>query len=138
MGNSHSVQKINFEYMQEEINSKNSYIISTLPIEKQDCLIQGTLKPDREVELLNSNLKSNTSIRLIVYAMNACDESLATKCHQLLQLGFTNLHVYAGGLFEWLLLQDIYGEELFPTTMTCGDHLKFKGNKSNRLLLLNK
>ena len=70
--------------------------------------------------------------------MNACDESLATKCHQLLQLGFTNLHVYAGGLFEWLLLQDIYGEELFPTTMTCGDHLKFKGNKSNRLLLLNK
>ena len=115
MGNSHSVQKINFEYMQEEINSNNSYIISTLPIEKQDCLIQGTLNPDREVELLNSNLKSNTSIRLVVYAMNACDESLAIKCHQLLKLGFTNLMytvVYLNGYF-W----DIYGEELFPTTI---------------------
>ena len=138
MGNSHSVQKINFEYMQEEINDNSSYIISTLPIDRQDCLIQGTLAPDREVDILNTNLKSNTSIKLIVYAMNACDESLAIKCHQLLKLGFTNLYVYAGGLFEWLLLQDIYGEELFPTTMTCSDHLKFKGNKSNRLLLVNK
>tara|TARA_Y100001958_G_scaffold157301_1_gene152034 strand:- start:1332 stop:1748 length:417 start_codon:yes stop_codon:yes gene_type:complete len=138
MGNNHSVQKINFEYMQEEINDNRSYIISTLPIDKQECLILGTLTPDREVEILNANLKSNTSIKLIVYAMNACDESLAIKCHQLLKLGFSNLYVYAGGLFEWLLLQDIYGEELFPTTMICSDHLKFKGNKSNRLLLVNK
>jgi hypothetical protein len=31
-----------------------------------------------------------------------------------------------GGIFEWLLLQDIYGKELFPTTKKEADLLKFK------------
>jgi hypothetical protein len=31
-----------------------------------------------------------------------------------------------GGLFEWLMLQDIYGKELFPTTKKELDLLKFK------------
>lgn len=136
MGNSQSIQKINFEYMQDEIKNNTSYIISTLPDDCQECLIQGTLTPSREVEILNSNLKTNKELKLIIYAMNACDESLATKCRQLLKLGYTNLHVYAGGLFEWLLLQDIYGDELFPTSSLCQDHLKYKGNKNNKLLLL--
>ena len=136
MGNSQSIQKINFEYMQDEIKNNTSYIISTLPDDCQECLIQGTLMPSREVEILNSNLKTNKELKLIIYAMNACDESLATKCRQLLKLGYTNLHVYAGGLFEWLLLQDIYGVELFPTSSPCQDHLKYKGNKNNKLLLL--
>lgn len=138
MGNSQSIQKINYEYLQDEIKNQNSFIISTLPLEKQTCLIKGTLSPEREVEVLNEHLKTNTSLKLIIYAMNACDESISIKCHQLLKLGYTNLHVYMGGLFEWLLLQDIYGEDMFPTTTFCQDHLKFKGNKSNKLLLLQK
>lgn len=138
MGNSQSIKKINFEYMQDEIILNTSYIISTLPIDQQECLIKGTLNPSKEVEVLNENLKTNTSLKLIVYAMNSCDETLATKCHQLLKLGYTNLYVYAGGLFEWLLLQDIYGSEMFPTTTFCRDHLKYKGNKSNNLILSNK
>lgn len=138
MGNSQSIQKINFEYMQDEIKNNSSYIISTMPTDKQECLIKGTLTPAREVEILNQYLKTNTSLKLIVYAMNACDDSLASKCQQLLKLGYTNLYVYAGGLFEWLLLQDIYGADMFPTTILCRDHLKFKGNKSNTLLLLQK
>ena len=58
MGNSQSIQKINFEYMQDEIKMNSSYIISTLPMECQECLIQGTLTPTREVEILNNNLKN--------------------------------------------------------------------------------
>lgn len=138
MGNSQSIEKINFEYMQNEINKQDSYIISTLPIDLQSCLIKNTLTPTKEVELLNAKLQKSTSIKLIVYAMNSCDETLATKCHQLLKLGYTNLYVYTGGLFEWLLLQDIYGIDMFPTTSFCLDHLKYKGNKSNKLLLLDK
>jgi len=30
-------------------------------------------------------------------------------------------------LFEWLLLQDIYGQDDFSTTKNELDHLKFKG-----------
>jgi len=34
--------------------------------------------------------------------------------------------MYTGGLFEWLLLQDIYGKTEFPTTTNIIDLLKYK------------
>ena len=37
------------------------------------------------------------------------------KYDQLIGLGFVNVFIYPGGLFEWLLLQDIYGYDNFPT-----------------------
>jgi len=136
MGNSQLIKKVNFEYIQSELNNNDSFIINTLPIEKQDCLITGTLTPHREIEILNHYLKKNSNIKLIVYAENSSDESLSTKCHQLLKLGYTNILVYPGGLFEWLLLQDIYGDELFPTTSACRDHLKYKGRKNADLMMM--
>ena len=51
------------------------------------------------------------------------------KYNQLMQLGFKNVYIYPGGLFEWLLLQDIYGNELFPTTNEEKDLLKYKSPK---------
>ncbi len=136
MGNSQLIKKVNFEYIQSELNNNDSFIINTLPIEKQECLITGTLTPRREIEILNHYLKKNSNIKLIVYAENSSDESLSTKCHQLLKLGYTNILVYPGGLFEWLLLQDIYGDELFPTTSACRDHLKYKGRKNADLMMM--
>jgi hypothetical protein len=68
--------------------------------------------------------------------MNACDESIVVKYNQLNKLGFTNIHVYVGGLFEWMLLQDIYGEDMFKTTKKELDILKFKGTSKMNLLLL--
>ena len=35
------------------------------------------------------------------------------KYRQLVDLGFSNVYIYTGGLFEWLLLQDIYGSTNF-------------------------
>lgn len=136
MGNSQLIKKVNFEYIQSELNNNDSFIINTLPIEKQECLITGTLTPHREIEILNHYLKKNSNIKLIVYAENSSDESLSTKCRQLLKLGYTNILVYPGGLFEWLLLQDIYGDELFPTTSACRDHLKYKGRKNADLMMM--
>ena len=46
-----------------------------------------------------------------------------TKHKQLSELGFTNVSLYVGGMFEWLLLQDIYCEENFPTTQKESDIL---------------
>lgn len=136
MGNSQSIVKINYEYVQNEIKYKRSIIINTLPITNQSCLIHGTIPAVNEEELLNRYLKTNRSIQIIIYGMNSCDESIAKKYNQLVKLGFLNIYIYVGGLFEWLLLQEIYGEELFPTTTYCKDHLKYKGAApKNRLML---
>ena len=70
--------------------------------------------------------------------MNASDETIVRKYNQLTSLGLINVVIYPGGLFEWLLLQDIFGNEDFPTTKKELDILKYKGNKlGNRLMLTN-
>ena len=61
--------------------------------------------------------------------LNSNDEKIYTKYNQLTSLGFYNVFIYTGGLFEWLLLQDIYGVKDFPTTKKELDLLKYKPNK---------
>ena len=68
--------------------------------------------------------------------MNSSDETCAKKCEQLLKLGFYHIYIYGGGLFEWLLLQDIYGAELFPTTALKVDFLKYKGRQKFNVKML--
>jgi len=49
-----------------------------------------------------------------------------------------NIYIYPGGIFEWLCLQDIYGDELFPTTKKELDILKYKPrSKLNNLYITN-
>ena len=66
-------------------------------------------------------------INIVIYGENCTDSKVIEKYNQLYKLGLTNLYVYIGGLFEWLLLQDIYGDEEFPTTSKIVDILKYKG-----------
>jgi hypothetical protein len=135
MGQSHSFQKINFEDMQ--IALKRGYIIiSTLESSNQRCLIENTIPSESEVDLVNANLKTNKDIYIIIYGENSTDITPSTKYKQLLDLGFINVQVYGGGLFEWLLLQDIYGAEEFPTNISEIDILKFKGKSHLNIALL--
>lgn len=130
MGLNQSVNKLNFEGVQNIINNNTTkgrfIIISTLDINDQECLIKNTLDPNKEVEILNS--KENNNINILIYGKNCSDSKVLIKYNQLYKLGFVNLYIYIGGLFEWLLLQDIYGEEEFPTTNKILDILKYKGN----------
>ena len=48
------------------------------------------------------------------------------KYSKLVKIGVEQVYIYKGGLFEWMLLQDIYGEELFKTTSKIQDILKYK------------
>ena len=64
--------------------------------------------------------------KIIVYGKNNNDDKLFNKYQQLIGLGFTNVHIYIGGIFEWLLLQEVYGNEQFPTTSSELDILKYK------------
>ena len=136
MGNTNSTNYINFEDMQASINNKEYIIINTLLSHQQQCLIRGTISMTSEEEILNSYLKSNRNVRIIVYGMNSTDPNVTKKYEQLLGLGFLHVFIYSGGLFEWLLLQDIYGKELFPTTTNERDILKFKGRQHFNVRLL--
>ena len=126
MGNTFSkVNRMNFEDIQEAIKNKNDYIlINTLPASEQNILIMNTVKADDEIRVVETAIKAKKII--IIYGRNNSDQSIFDKYTQILRLGHTKLYLYMGGIFEWLLLQDIYGEELFPTTSKELDLLKFK------------
>ena len=126
MGNTTSIKKIGFEDMKYVIkNKKKNYVmINTLAITEQECLIPGTISVNDEEAFINRHLNKNISI--IIYGKNANDDSIFKKYEQLLKLGFNSVFVYTGGIFEWLLLQDIYGKDEFPTTSEELDILKYR------------
>ena len=82
---------------------------------------------NKEEAIINKYLMQDKSVNIIVYDKNANAPNLMKKHDQLLSLGFPNVFIYPGGLFEWLCLQDIYGFDSFPTTKKELDILKFKG-----------
>jgi len=131
MGNNQSINKLNYESMQNIINNNTSktnfLIINTLANDNQNCLIKNTIPANKEADQLNDKLNNDKNVNIVIYGENSCDDSIVKKYNQLYKLGFMNLYVYIGGLFEWLLLQDIYGDEEFPTTDKIIDILKYKG-----------
>jgi len=148
MGSNNSKTKINYEDVQNASkqsfsntnstnstngngNSKKYAIINTLDKNCQTCLIQNTIPIQDEEDVINSILKDKYSnlVTVIIYGLNSNDESVYSKYEQLVKLGIKNVFIYTGGMFEWLLLQDVYGRELFPTTSKELDILKYKPRK---------
>jgi len=125
-------RKIGFEDVKYAIAHHNSFVlINTLPVSEQKCLIKTTLDWNLEEQTLNEMLTHyNTNRRLVIYGRNSVDPAVEKKYHQLMQLGFTEVSMYSGGLFEWMLLQDIYGDAEFPTTSRELDVLKFRPHKT--------
>ena len=123
--NIYNFNLFNFEKVQEHIKKK-SIIINTFESTNQKCLISGTISVEEEIKLLNAYLKTNKTILIIIYGKNNSDISVIKKHKQLHSLGFTNIALYLGGLFEWLLLQDIFGYDNFPTTTKTIDILNYK------------
>ena len=139
MGNTQSSSiKINYEDIQYVIkNPEVNMLINTLGENEQKCLIVNTVNFKDEEGLINKFLKTgNKQVKLIIYGRNCNDEKIYTKYNQLTSLGFYNVYIYSGGLFEWLMLQDIYGSEEFPTTKKELDILKYKPNKVLNIQLL--
>jgi hypothetical protein len=139
MGNSQSSSiKINYEDIQYIIkNPEGHLLINTLLPTEQNCLILNTMNINNEENIINACLKRGTKdIKIIIYGKNSNDEKLYNKYNQLTSLGFHNVYIYTGGLFEWLMLQDIYGEKDFPTTKKEIDILKYKPNKVLNVPLL--
>jgi hypothetical protein len=125
------IKKIGFEDMKRAIDSKQYIIINTMENTEQDCLILNTIEIHQEEPIINQILeKFEMKIqKIIIYGKNACDDRIDKKYTQLNGLGFSNIYIYCGGMFEWLLLQDIYGEKEFPTTRKVLDILKYKPDR---------
>ena len=110
----------------------NKTLINILTSAEQDCLIKGTLSIDAEEKTINEWVKSGKAVDhcIILYGKNTDDAArLEKKRRDLRALGFHDVFVYPGGLFEWLLLQDIYGKELFPTTSHVLDIIAFRPSR---------
>jgi rhodanese-related sulfurtransferase len=116
MGINQSIQKCNFEDIQQlKENNRKYLLINTLDKNNQDILIDNTININNELEVVNNYLERNDkNIFIFVYGKNSNDENIYKKYKQLLNLGFKNTYIYIGGLFEWLCLYEIYGEDEFP------------------------
>ena len=136
MGNEQScINKVNFEDIKKV--SKNDYIlINTLDNNSQHCLIINTVSINNEVDIVERAIKEKKII--IIYGKNSNDYTIYRKYNQLISMGHKNTYLYCGGLFEWLILQDIYGNEQFKTTSNQLDILKYKPDSDlNKLLIKN-
>ena len=127
MGNVQSTKKVSYEDIQliSKRGVTNTLLINTLNLHEQDCLIPNTVSAYQEENVINENIK-NSTINIVIYGKNSGDKGVEKKYLKLSELGFTNIYIYPGGLFEWLCLQDIYGSANFPTTKKEMDILKFK------------
>lgn len=138
MGNQQSfAKKANFEDVQKIINNEiGGILINTMNPSEQSCLITNTTSIIEEELIMNNYIKTDKKINIIIYDKNSDEMRILKKYRQLVDLGFSNVYIYTGGLFEWLLLQDIYGSTEFPTTTKELDILKFKGTSKVGQLML--
>jgi hypothetical protein len=128
MGNS-NYRFIGFEDLQSLINGKENkkfLLINTMDIITQECLIHKTLSATIEESTINSLIYEQSSMMIIIYGKNSNDKTVFKRYIQLKKLGFSNLYIYLGGLFEWLLLQEVYGDDNFKTSIKELDILKYK------------
>jgi rhodanese-related sulfurtransferase len=107
--------RIGFEDIKFAITNPNDFIlINTLSLENQGILIDSTIEAITEEKIINDMMMSCSHKKIIVYGMNTSDTSVQIKIKQLQNLGFENIYSYDGGLFEWLLLGELFSLEEFP------------------------
>jgi hypothetical protein len=132
------LKKIGFEDIQYSIKNRSGFIIiNTLPVNEHGCLIKNTISYQMEERIINGLIENfDFKKKIVVYGRNSCDETPETKGKQLNGLGFIEVYIYNGGMFEWMLLQDVYGIDEFPTTSKVLDLLKFKPSRTFEIGLL--
>jgi hypothetical protein len=120
-----SYQNCSFRELYEKIDRKQDFIlINVLPLNEQSYLIKTTLNANQENDIMNHLLKSNKKKEIIIYGRNHQDLKVIEKYNQLKKLGFINVFIYFGGLFEWALLQEVYGVSNFPSEGTITDPIQ--------------
>ncbi len=107
---------LNFDDMKQAIY--RGYTICHIMEEADEgTIIKNTLSVKDEIKKINDFLQNDQLDGMIVlYGRNYTDiDKLAQRQKQLNSLGFMRVFIYVGGLYEWVLLQNVYGDKLFPT-----------------------
>lgn len=115
------IKRIGFNDVVFAIEHPEKYLlINTLQPQEQEFLIMGTISIETEENKINELIEDRLfdKYTIVVYGKNHTDTTIETKYRQLKTMGFSSVYVYYGGLFEWILLQDIYDKDLFQTTST--------------------
>ena len=130
MGNVYSsFSSYTFDTIQNKImTNQDIVLINTLPENEQSCLIKNTIHANKENEFMNHLLNKDKKKEIIIYGRNHRDLKVTEKYNQLKKLGFVNVFIYFGGLFEWLLLHIVYKEFNFPIdgSLNENDLMKYK------------
>lgn len=108
----------------ETVNSKNYTLITTLS--DGECFIKDTLTPNEEVSFINDCISTNNQKNIIIYGRNYLDKTIYDQYNKLNSLGFDKIYLYPGGIFEWLLLQETFGCDMFETNYSEKDILKYR------------
>ena len=94
MGATTSTHRVSFSEMQQHIMVNSpSIIISTLPVNKQHCLIPRTVSPKDEEKVINEAISKDKNAIVIVYGTNCNDLSVDRKHKQLIGLGLANAKI---------------------------------------------
>ena len=99
----------NFEDVQAV--SSHTILINTMHEHEQGIVIKNTVPCHLEITAVENAIRMKRAI--IIYGKHSNDMSIHVKYKQIQKLGGIPI-LYTGGLFEWLLLHDIYGESNFP------------------------
>lgn len=121
--------RVNFEAVPSA--SSDGLLISTIDCTRDahlDCAIIGTTDRSQETEKIQRAKEVYPNMPIVIYGANSTDTTPFFRWKELTQMGLTNVSVYTGGLFEWLLLGETYGTEAFGVTTPQDDLLKFKGS----------
>ena len=120
MGNIQSLAKVSYESIQEIVSKESqTLLVCTLNKQNEQYAITRTISIENEEKYINDMItKKQHNVVIVVYGENMYDETVVRKYNQLKKIGFKNCYIYFGGLFEWFLLQDVYGSEIFPTMNT--------------------
>lgn len=121
----YSFPSYKFNELQKKIKD-GICLINTMPDYKQECLIKYTIKAHVESERINLLLKGRRDEEIIVYGIHHTDMSVIKKYNQLKKLGFKNVFIYFGGMYEWLLLQEVFGVINFQTDGIIRDIIEYK------------
>ena len=116
-----------YKYYEVKDRMKHDIVLlNTMKTERQDCLIKGTVKAIFEEDYMNKLLKTNKNKEIILYGLHHTDLSVIKKYNQLKKLGFKNVHIYFGGMYEWLLLQEVFGTINFEIDGSLKDIVEYK------------
>lgn len=115
------IRRCNFETV--NMARHDGVIISAGPLVSY---IEGTVDGDKANQVLDKCLREDPSKLVVFYGLNSTDSAPLHRWNNATQLGLENAHVYCGGMFEWLILGELYGNDMFPVTSIQDDLLKFK------------